>query len=173
MNLDAGRRFHMLEQLKAEVLAANWPSGARATVTFTRGSIGAVDETRLMVIKPSGVEYGNDRRRYGEGGRIASGKIVEGNKNRRPIPRPIWRSIGAIRIGGIVHTIPPCDDLVAGGRSARTGAPRRLFLWRDHRTRLMTVEEINGRSTDIRPAKWCKTFRKSASPGSGAIPKQY
>ena len=48
----------MLEQLKAEVLAANLALPAHGLVTFTWGNVSAVDETRkLMVIKPSGVEY--------------------------------------------------------------------------------------------------------------------
>ena len=45
----------MLEQLKAEVLAANLALPAHGLVTFTWGNVSAVDETRkLMVIKPSG-----------------------------------------------------------------------------------------------------------------------
>ena len=48
----------MLEQLKAEVLAANLALPAHQLVTFTWGNVSAVDDTRtLMVIKPSGVEY--------------------------------------------------------------------------------------------------------------------
>ncbi|MFO6425812.1 class II aldolase/adducin family protein [Escherichia coli] len=47
----------MLEQLKADVLAANH-TPAHHLVTFTWGNVSAVDETRQwMVIKPSGVEY--------------------------------------------------------------------------------------------------------------------
>ena len=46
----------MLEQLKADVLAANLALPAHQLVTFTWGNVSAVDETRtLMVIKPSGV----------------------------------------------------------------------------------------------------------------------
>ena len=48
----------MLEQLKADVLAANLALPAHHLVTFTWGNVSAVDETRQwMVIKPSGVEY--------------------------------------------------------------------------------------------------------------------
>ena len=48
----------MLEQLKAEVLAANLALPAHQLVTFTWGNVSAVDrESGLMVIKPSGVEY--------------------------------------------------------------------------------------------------------------------
>ena len=45
----------MLEQLKAEVLAANLALPAHGLVTFTWGNVSAVDETRkLMVIKQIG-----------------------------------------------------------------------------------------------------------------------
>ncbi len=48
----------MLEQLKADVLAANLALPAHHLVTFTWGNVSAVDETRQwMVIKPSGVDY--------------------------------------------------------------------------------------------------------------------
>ena len=59
----------MLEQLKADVLAANLALPAHHLVTFTWGNVSAVDETRQwMVIKPSGVGVRrDDRRRYGGG----------------------------------------------------------------------------------------------------------
>ena len=48
----------MLEQLKAEVLAANLALPAHQLVTFTWGNVSAVDRASgMMVIKPSGVEY--------------------------------------------------------------------------------------------------------------------
>lgn len=56
----------MLEQLKAEVLAANRP--ARQLVTFTWGNVSAVDRASgMMVIKPSGVEYDVMTAEYGGG----------------------------------------------------------------------------------------------------------
>ena len=55
---NAGGWIYMLEQLKADVLAANLALPAHHLVTFTWGNVSAVDETRQwMVIKPSGVEY--------------------------------------------------------------------------------------------------------------------
>ena len=43
----------MLEQLKADVLAANLALPAHHLVTFTWGNVSAVDDTRQwMVIKP-------------------------------------------------------------------------------------------------------------------------
>lgn len=59
----------MLEQLKADVLAANLALPAHHLVTFTWGNVSAVDEARQwMVIKPSGRRVRrDDRRRYGGG----------------------------------------------------------------------------------------------------------
>lgn len=71
----------MLEQLKAEVLAANLALPAHGLVTFTWGNVSAVDETRkLMVIKPSGVEYDVMAADDMVVVDIASGNVVEGSK---------------------------------------------------------------------------------------------
>lgn len=104
----------MLEQLKAEVLAANLALPAHGLVTLP-GNVSAVDETRkLMVIKPSGVEYEVMTADDMVVVEIANGKVVEGNKNRRPIPRPIWRSIAAIR-----RSAGSCIPIPAMRRSGR------------------------------------------------------
>ena len=73
----------MLEQLKADVLAANLALPAHHLVTFTWGNVSAVDDTRQwMVIKPSGVEYdvmtADDM------------VVVEIAKSPRPIRQRIW-----------------------------------------------------------------------------------
>lgn len=48
----------MLEQLKQEVFEANLDLVKYNLVTFTWGNVSAIDETtKLLVIKPSGVEY--------------------------------------------------------------------------------------------------------------------
>ncbi|WP_179207788.1 class II aldolase/adducin family protein, partial [Klebsiella pneumoniae] len=71
----------MLEQLKAEVLAANLALPAHQLVTFTWGNVSAVDETRtLMVIKPSGVQYDVMTAEDMVVVEIASGKVVAGGK---------------------------------------------------------------------------------------------
>ena len=117
----------MLEQLKADVLAANLALPAHQLVTFTWGNVSAVDETRtLMVIKPSGVEYDVMTAEDMVVVEIASGKIVAGGKkpsSDTPTHLALYRR----------YPLPPRDDLVAGGsRSARMGHhPRRLLLWRD------------------------------------------
>ncbi len=96
----------MLEQLKAEVLAANLALPAHGLVTFTWGNVSAVDETRkLMVIKPSGVEYEVMTADDMVVVEIASGKVVEGNKkpsSDTATHLALYRRYP--QIGGIVHT---------------------------------------------------------------------
>lgn len=87
----------MLEQLKADVLAANLALPAHHLVTFTWGNVSAVDDTRQwMVIKPSGVEYDVMTADDMVVVEIASGKVVEGSKNPLPIHQRIWRSTVAM-----------------------------------------------------------------------------
>ncbi|HHG8770894.1 TPA: L-ribulose-5-phosphate 4-epimerase [Raoultella planticola] len=96
----------MLEQLKAEVLAANLALPEHRLVTFTWGNVSAVDETRrLMVIKPSGVEYTVMAADDMVVVDIASGKVVEGSKkpsSDTPTHQALYRRYP--QIGGIVHT---------------------------------------------------------------------
>ncbi len=75
-----------------------------------------------MVIKPSGVEYEVMTADDMVVVEIASGKVVEGNKNRRPIPRPIWRSIAAIR-----RSAGSCIPIPAMRRSGRR--PGSISAW--------------------------------------------
>lgn len=50
----------MLEKLKQQVLQANLLLPKHGLVTFTWGNVSAVDrEKKVVVIKPSGVEYDN------------------------------------------------------------------------------------------------------------------
>ncbi len=126
----------MLEQLKADVLAANLALPVHHLVTFTWGNVSAIDETRQwMVIKPSGVEYevmtADDMVvvEIASGKvvvEIASGKVVEGSKkpsSDTPTHLALYRRFA--EIGGIVHThsrharhsaypLAPCHHLVAG-----------------------------------------------------------
>ena len=96
----------MLEQLKADVLAANLALPAHQLVTFTWGNVSAVDETRtLMVIKPSGVEYDVMTAEDMVVVEIPSGKIVAGGKkpsSDTPTHLALYRRYP--QIGGIVHT---------------------------------------------------------------------
>ncbi|MCA6722330.1 class II aldolase/adducin family protein, partial [Vibrio sp. 1409] len=96
----------MLEQLKADVLAANLALPAHHLVTFTWGNVSAVDDTRQwMVIKPSGVEYDVMTADDMVVVEIASGKVVEGSKKPSadtPTHLALYRRYA--EIGGIVHT---------------------------------------------------------------------
>ncbi len=96
----------MLEQLKAEVLAANLALPAHGLVTFTWGNVSAVDVTRtLMVIKPSGVEYDVMTAQDMVVVEIATGAVVEGIKkpsSDTPTHLALYRRYPDI--GGIVHT---------------------------------------------------------------------
>ena len=96
----------MLEQLKADVLAANLALPAHGLVTFTWGNVSAVDRERgLMVIKPSGVEYDVMTADDMVVVDIATGNVVEGAKkpsSDTPTHLALYRRYP--EIGGIVHT---------------------------------------------------------------------
>lgn len=139
----------MLEQLKAEVLAANLALPAHQLVTFTWGNVSAVDDTRtLMVIKPSGVEYEVMTADDMVVVEIASGRVVEGSKkpsSDTPTHLALYRRFP--QIGGIVHTHSRHAtiwsqaglDLPAWGTTHAD-----YFYGAIPCTRLMTEEEING-----------------------------
>ena len=139
----------MLEQLKADVLAANLALPAHGLVTFTWGNVSAVDETRkLMVIKPSGVEYDVMTADDMVVVDIASGDVVEGSKkpsSDTPTHLALYRRYP--EFGGIVHTHSRHAtiwsqaglDLPAWGTTHAD-----YFYGSIPCTRLMTVEEING-----------------------------
>ena len=139
----------MLEQLKAEVLAANLALPAHQLVTFTWGNVSAVDDTRtLMVIKPSGVEYTVMTADDMVVVELASGKVVEGSKkpsSDTPTHLALYRRYP--QIGGIVHThsrhatiwSQAGIDLPAWGTTHAD-----YFYGAIPCTRLMTVDEING-----------------------------
>ncbi len=139
----------MLEQLKADVLAANLALPAHHLVTFTWGNVSAVDETRQwMVIKPSGVEYDVMTADDMVVVEIASGKVVEGSKkpsSDTPTHLALYRRYA--EIGGIVHTHSRHAtiwsqaglDLPAWGTTHAD-----YFYGAIPCTRQMTAEEING-----------------------------
>ena len=96
----------MLEQLKADVLAANLALPVHHLVTFTWGNVSAIDETRQwMVIKPSGVEYEVMTADDMVVVEIASGKVVEGSKKPSSLCGD-WRHSA--------YPLAPCHHLVAG-----------------------------------------------------------
>ena len=139
----------MLEQLKADVLAANLALPVHHLVTFTWGNVSAIDETRQwMVIKPSGVEYEVMTADDMVVVEIASGKVVEGSKkpsSDTPTHLALYRRYA--EIGGIVHTHSRHAtiwsqaglDLPAWGTTHAD-----YFYGAIPCTRQMTAEEING-----------------------------
>jgi len=96
----------MLDELKAEVLAANLALPAHQLVTFTWGNVSAVDrKSGMMVIKPSGVEYDVMTAEDMVVVNIATGQVVEGSKkpsSDTPTHLALYRRYP--EIGGIVHT---------------------------------------------------------------------
>ncbi len=71
----------MLEELKIQVLEANLALPRHQLVTFTWGNVSAVDRERgLMVIKPSGVEYGMMTVQDMVVVELETGKVVEGRR---------------------------------------------------------------------------------------------
>ncbi|WNP34800.1 L-ribulose-5-phosphate 4-epimerase [Enterobacter kobei] len=139
----------MLEQLKAEVLAANLALPAHGLVTFTWGNVSAVDVTRtLMVIKPSGVEYDVMTAQDMVVVEIATGAVVEGSKkpsSDTPTHLALYRRYPDI--GGIVHThsrhatiwAQAGQDLPAWGTTHAD-----YFYGAIPCTRQMTDDEIHG-----------------------------
>ncbi|HIB8958468.1 TPA: L-ribulose-5-phosphate 4-epimerase [Enterobacter ludwigii] len=139
----------MLEQLKAEVLAANLALPAHQLVTLTWGNVSAVDRERgLMVIKPSGVEYDVMSAEDMVLVDIATGQVVEGVKNPSsdtPTHLALYRRYP--EIGGIVHThsrhatvwAQAGQDLPAWGTTHAD-----YFYGAIPCTRLMTPAEIAG-----------------------------
>lgn len=139
----------MLEQLKAEVLAANLALPAHQLVTFTWGNVSAVDRERgLMVIKPSGVEYDVMSAEDMVVVDIATGQVVEGVKkpsSDTPTHLALYRRYP--EIGGIVHPhsrhatvwAQAGQDLPAWGTTHAD-----YFYGAIPCTRLMTPAEIAG-----------------------------
>ena len=139
----------MLEQLKADVLAANLALPAHHLVTFTWGNVSAVDDTRQwMVIKPSGVEYDVMTADDMVVVEIASGKVVEGSKkpsSDTPTHLALYRRYA--EIGGIVHTHSRHATIwaQAGQSIPATGTTHAdYFYGAIPCTRKMTDAEING-----------------------------
>ena len=98
----------MLEKLKQEVYEANMLLPKHNLVTFTWGNVSAYDpETKLFVIKPSGVPY-EDLKPEDMVVVDLDCKVVEGKYNPSsdtPTHAELYRAFPSI--GGIVHTHSP------------------------------------------------------------------
>ena len=95
----------MLEKLKKEVLEANLLLPKYGLVTFTWGNVSGIDrESRLRVIKPSGVEY-CDMREEDMVVVDMEGRVVEGSlRPSSDTPTHIELYKAFPNVGGIVHT---------------------------------------------------------------------
>ena len=96
----------MLESLKESVLQANLALVKHNLVTFTWGNVSGVDRERgLVVIKPSGVEYGAMTAEDMVVVELETGKVVEGKwkpSSDTPTHLVLYRAFP--ELGGIVHT---------------------------------------------------------------------
>ncbi|HVI40138.1 MAG TPA: class II aldolase/adducin family protein, partial [Anaerovoracaceae bacterium] len=96
----------MLEHLKRQVYHANMLLPQYGLVTFTWGNVSAVDrQKKLVVIKPSGVEYDVMKPEDMVVVDLVSGERVEGSLNPSsdtPTHLVLYRSFPGI--GGVVHT---------------------------------------------------------------------
>lgn len=96
----------MLERLKEDVLKANLALPAHGLITFTWGNVSGIDrDTGLVVIKPSGVEYGGMTAEDMVVVRLDTGEVAEGR--RKPSSDTATHLMLYRRfkeIGGIVHT---------------------------------------------------------------------
>jgi L-ribulose-5-phosphate 4-epimerase len=95
----------MLEELKEKVCAANKKLPEHRLVTFTWGNVSAMDrKTGLVVIKPSGIEYGDMTAEHMVVVDL-DGRVVEGGLNPSSDTAThlvLYRASAGI--GGIVHT---------------------------------------------------------------------
>ena len=95
----------MLEELKEKVFRANLDLVKHGLVIYTWGNVSGIDpETRLVVIKPSGVDYDNMK---AEDMVVVDldGNIVVGNlrpSSETPTHLALYRAFP--EIGGVVHT---------------------------------------------------------------------
>lgn len=85
----------MLEALKKSVCEANLQLPAHGLVTFTWGNVSAIDpQTKLVVIKPSGVGYDVMRPEHMVVVDL-EGHVVEGELNPSSDTLPIWNCIAS------------------------------------------------------------------------------
>ncbi|MCM1364085.1 MAG: L-ribulose-5-phosphate 4-epimerase [Faecalibacterium sp.] len=96
----------MLEEMKKRVCAANLDLVAKGVVIYTWGNVSEIDrENGLVVIKPSGVDYGTMSADDMVVVDLQSGKVVEGKwkpSSDTPTHLELYRAFP--NIGGITHT---------------------------------------------------------------------
>lgn len=139
----------MLEKLKREVLEANLMLPKYGLVTFTWGNVSAVDrESGMVVIKPSGVEYGEMTADHMVVVELSTGKVAEGKLNPSsdtPTHLELYRAFEGL--GGIVHTHSrwATSFAQAGVGIIPMGTTHADYFYGEIPcTRAMTPEEIGG-----------------------------
>ncbi len=139
----------MLEDLKRQVLEANLALPEHNLVTLTWGNVSAVDRERgVLIIKPSGVEYGLMAAEDMVVVSLETGEVVEGRKkpsSDTPTHRLLYQHFP--HIGGIVHTHSRHATIwaQAGQSIPATGTTHADYFYGPIPcTRKMTDEEING-----------------------------
>lgn len=138
----------MLERLKEEVLKANLLLPQFGLVTFTWGNVSGIDrEKGLVVIKPSGVEYGtmtaDDMVVTDLDGNVVEGKYKPSSDT--PTHVELYKAFP--NIGGIVHTHSRWATSFAQAHRdiPALGTTHGDYFYGDIPcTRLMTAQEIGG-----------------------------
>ncbi|MBQ8883225.1 MAG: L-ribulose-5-phosphate 4-epimerase [Oscillospiraceae bacterium] len=139
----------MLENLKKEVFEANLLLPKHNLVTFTWGNVSGIDrESGLIVIKPSGVEYGEMVADDMVVVDLKSGEVVEGRykpSSDTPTHLALYRAFEGL--GGIVHTHSrwATSFAQAGVGITPLGTTQGDYFYGEIPcTRAMTPEEIAG-----------------------------
>ncbi|WP_435929061.1 L-ribulose-5-phosphate 4-epimerase [Dryocola sp. BD613] len=139
----------MLEDLKRQVLEANLALPQHNLVTLTWGNVSAVDrESGVLIIKPSGIDYGVMTAEDMVVVSLETGEVVEGNKkpsSDTPTHRLLYQRF--LHIGGIVHTHSRHATIwaQAGQSIPATGTTHADYFYGTIPcTRKMTDEEIGG-----------------------------
>ena len=139
----------MLENLKKEVFEANLLLPKHNLVTFTWGNVSGIDrESGLIVIKPSGVEYGEMVADDMVVVDLKSGEVVEGRykpSSDTPTHLALYRAFDGL--GGIVHTHSrwATSFAQAGVGITPLGTTQGDYFYGEIPcTRAMTPEEIAG-----------------------------
>ena len=163
----------MLEELKQKVYEANMQLPEHNLVVFTWGNVSGIDrEKGLVVIKPSGVDYGKMTPDDMVVVDLKTGERVEGRLNPSsdtPTHLVIYRAFE--NIGGVVHThsrwatvfaqsgrgIPPlgtthADYFYGEIPCTRKMTPEEIAGAYEHETGNVIVETFEGKSADDIPA---------------------
>lgn len=139
----------MLEQLKAEVCAANLDLVSKGVVVYTWGNVSGIDrEKGLVVIKPSGVDYAHMTAEDMVVVDLNTGETIEGKwrpSSDTPTHLELYRSFPDM--GGITHThsINAVAFAQAGMDIPALGTTHADYFWGDIPcARELTEDEVKG-----------------------------